>query len=285
MDKIVNINQVTKWISALFLLLSYNIAQGEQHCFLLESNVISAPGCYYLKKDMQGSITISSDSVTLDLNGRKLSDPNPGSWTIGVNLENRNNITIKNGYFDGFWFAISASGGRNIHIQNNVFINTKYMAITASGSNVNVLNNHISYMDFYLPKDSINFYLVGLNIRDTTGCNILNNVIYAPSLPANPPKFRLEYVGLILSSSSRNCRIKNNVFSNFKLPKFKSIAVWLASDTQGSYLRDNLILNYGYGIIGKRGSYLDKNNLSVNVTTPTWDKSLTVNNVKTNFAF
>ncbi|KGP63624.1 hypothetical protein EP47_03100 [Legionella norrlandica] len=223
-------------------------------------------------KNIRGSITINSDSVVLDLNEKKLRDPGSDSGSIGILLSDHSNITIKNGYFDGFWFAISGSGGKNLRILNNSFNNIKYIAINLSGSNLYVRGNYIINMDFYEPKDKINFYLVGLNIRDTSGCNILNNVVSAPSIPIEALKYRLEYIGLILSDSSKNCKIQNNIFSNFQSPKFNSIALWIASGTKDSFLHNNLILNYQYGIAGNPKDYIEQNNLLVNVGKPKWYK-------------
>ncbi|WED43277.1 hypothetical protein [Legionella cardiaca] len=263
-------------ILALFLSLSCNITAFAlpANCHSLENNIISSPGCYYLNENIKGSIAINSDSVVLDLNEKKLSDPNPGSQNIGIGLSNHSNITVKNGYLDGFWFAISGSGGRNLNVLNISFTNTKYIAVNLSGAKINVSRNFIGNMDFYQPKDKVNYYLVGLNIRDTSGCRILNNVISAPSLPTKELEYRLEYVGLILLSESQNCRIQNNIFSNFQSPLFKSIAVWLASGTSNNFLGDNLILNYLYGITGRLDSYSENNNLPINVEKPKLNKAL-----------
>ncbi|HAT1901211.1 TPA: hypothetical protein ACT9AM_002855 [Legionella pneumophila] len=268
-----SLSNIITWSIIFFLLLKNNIALSNNlNCMALKTKAISTPGCYYLTENIKETIIINSDNVILDLNEKKLSDPNPGSQNIGILLGNHNNITIKNGYFDGFWFAIAGSGGRNLRVINNLFINTKYVSIVLSGSNIQVRGNYITYMDFSQPKNEVDFYLVGLNVRDTSGCNISNNVVSAPSIPKQPPKYRLEYVGLILSSESINCRIENNIFSNFQSPPFKSIAVWLASGTANNYLRSNLILNYQYGITAVSKNYTEKNNLFLNVEKLKWNK-------------
>ncbi|ASQ46457.1 hypothetical protein [Legionella clemsonensis] len=274
---------IAKLILAVFLLLTCNLLFAlSANCHLLNNNTISTPGCYYLDRNIRGFLTINSDSVTLDLNGKGLSDPEPGSQNIGIKLGNHSNITIKNGYLNGFWFAISGSGGRNLNIINMSFTNTRYVAVNLSGSNVNVSGNFINNMNFFQPKDKVNFYLVGINIRDTSGCKILNNVILAPQLPTKELDYRLEYVGLILLNPSQNCYIQNNIFSNFQTPLFKSIAVWLASETAFSVLKDNLVLNYRYGITGSLESYSEKNNLLINVEKPklnkAWEIPLVLNN-------
>ncbi|HAT2017023.1 TPA: hypothetical protein I8Z79_003081 [Legionella pneumophila] len=99
-----SLSNIITWSIIFFLLLKNNIALSNNlNCMALKTKAISTPGCYYLTENIKETIIINSDNVILDLNEKKLSDPNPGSQNIGILLGNHNNITIKNGYFDGFF--------------------------------------------------------------------------------------------------------------------------------------------------------------------------------------
>jgi hypothetical protein len=74
--------------------------------------VISAPGNYYLAKDLEftapagTAITIEASQVILDLNGRTLKGTAKGfDTTIGVVIDNREDVIVQNGDIDAFTYA------------------------------------------------------------------------------------------------------------------------------------------------------------------------------------
>jgi len=76
---------------------------------ILASTTITSPGYYLLGDTFEGSITIDSDDVTLNLNQFQLYD-NTGTTTL-ITIENdTNNIFIKNGSLKGSGDTSSASG-------------------------------------------------------------------------------------------------------------------------------------------------------------------------------
>ncbi|HUR45852.1 MAG TPA: hypothetical protein VMZ27_08275 [Candidatus Saccharimonadales bacterium] len=118
---------------------------------------ISQPGSYYLTTNISvnsgDGVVITTNRVTLDLNGFTISSTSPAGTGVGININGgRSDITILNGHvtggvtnnagvFNGPGFAdgISYSGGvaANIHVS----------AVTVSGCRVNGIvlgNNHSS---------------------------------------------------------------------------------------------------------------------------------------------
>ncbi|ASQ46410.1 right-handed parallel beta-helix repeat-containing protein [Legionella clemsonensis] len=250
-------------VSILTMILKWKVLPG---CQPLLENTISKPGCYFLTKDMTGPIEINADSVIVDLNEKTLSDPLPSTRNFGVKLGSRNNVTIKNGYFKGFWFAITGSDVENIRILNNTFKDTKDIAINLSGKNIEVTGNHITDMDFYYPKEDKDFYLVGINIRDYAGCRISNNVISATNVPTSKLNYRLEYVGVLILSGTNSCQVYSNVFTNFNSTPFESIAAWVVGEKENVFY-NNTIINYQRGLATNPGRCTEKNNLMFSGST------------------
>lgn len=243
----------------IFSLFFTNAFALNANCKPLVDHIISKPGCYFLNADMYGPITINASSVTLDLNDKTLRDPNPDLENVGINLNANSDITVRNGFFNGFWIAITGVGVHNTLISHNTFIGTKYIGVNLTGEYITIRNNHFTNMDFKTKKTGKNFYIVGINIRDYSGCEILNNVISATNIPSTPLDYRLEYVGIILLDSSKHCKIRGNVFNNLTKPLFRSIVTWIGAESDNNF-SNNLLVNFTEGLICRPGTCTAQNN-------------------------
>jgi len=111
------------------------------------SKTITEPGLYILGQDLDGSIVIASDNVTIDLNGYTLK---ASSGQNGVNTYNKN-ITILNGSIKGEPGSL-----------NGIFI--------GEGSN-KIAIKHVTFFDF---EDTNAIHFAGSLNNKIKSCNIKN---------------------------------------------------------------------------------------------------------------
>lgn len=87
---------------------------------------ISNPGFYFLTGNLTYSgtgkaITVSSDNVTIDLMGFRLSGPGSGSSTYAIYMFGYNNVEVRNGSLDGWVWGLydwgSGSGHRAFNLR------------------------------------------------------------------------------------------------------------------------------------------------------------------------
>jgi len=113
---------------------------------------ISAAGVYCLNTDLitgitsGAAVTINANSVTIDMNGRRLAGGQAGTATtaVGIYANNRRNITMRNGTIRGFWKGIFLdNGGSHLIEQIRADANTQW-GIQIYGHNSVVRNNQVS---------------------------------------------------------------------------------------------------------------------------------------------
>lgn len=169
--------------------LSYTQDISQPHSIWLQPNpgttIISQDTT--LTSDLNDSVEIDSDNVTLDCNGYTIS----GSGSFGVNVFGKNNVTIRNCTIEGFSTAIQYFNGSNFTLENstieqnsngvfvffadgnefrnNVFSNNGGQGLFWNGSGNNLMrNNNFS-------NNPINFEIeVGDTGNDIDSSNMIN---------------------------------------------------------------------------------------------------------------
>ena len=84
---------------------------------------ISTPGFYYLSGNLTYSgtgyaITVSVDDVTLDLMGFSLTNSGETGSTVGIYMNGRTNVEIRNGTVRGFKYGLDCPYGHNLRAIN-----------------------------------------------------------------------------------------------------------------------------------------------------------------------
>jgi parallel beta-helix repeat protein len=155
---------------------------------------------YSLTNDVQGSIFIGKDYVTLDGAGRKLQGPGNN----GILLSQRTNVTIMRLTIQNFSCGIYlASSNQNIVSQTNIANNNEGLYLSFSSNN-RLRGNLISTNN-----------LTGLFLDSSSNNNILENKITGNS------------VGIYIQNSANNVIFHNNLISNAQqIQTESSTGVW-----------------------------------------------------------
>ncbi|HEY0661016.1 MAG TPA: right-handed parallel beta-helix repeat-containing protein [Lysobacter sp.] len=118
--------------------------------------VISTQGIYCLKQDLStaittgAAITIATNNVTIDCNGRKLGGlaAGPGTQTTGIHATTKQNITVRDCNIRGFRAGLlfdrygnNYSGGHLV--ENNLFDANTMVGIELSGDYVTARRNRV----------------------------------------------------------------------------------------------------------------------------------------------
>jgi len=144
---------------------------------------------YTFTDNINDSIVIERDNIVVDGAGYTLQGSSSGR---GIDLSNRNNVTIKNMEVRGFQLGIYLWGSYDINISRNSITANNWDGIYLSGSSNNTLaGNSITTNNW----DGI--YLIDSSNNTLAGNNIANN-----------------WGGILLSGSSNISIIGNNVTAN-----------------------------------------------------------------------
>lgn len=111
---------------------------------------ISASGTYCLVNNLStsqtggGGILINAGNVTLDCNGRTISNTNPNNSDVGIASGKRTRVTVENCDINGFEEGIHFDTMSNmIKIRNNTIRNSKTYGILIWGNNVEIVGNSV----------------------------------------------------------------------------------------------------------------------------------------------
>lgn len=242
---------------------------------------ISASGSYKLGANLTttatsgAAITVSADDVTIDLDGRWLSNAGAGlsSTCVGILAANRQNVTVKNGGITKFYKGISATDSSSLksdygsHWLRDLMIrDCLYMGVELQGSGNRVENSQISGTQGY--AGAANSLATGIDVqgpttvlmrtlvRDTygTGTGIATGI----SMPTHCEG------GVIVDCAVSNQYVQAN-----------SRGIYV--DGTGEYIvEDNVVALFSTGITftaGASGSY--RNNNVISCTTEILDDSAT----------
>lgn len=214
---------------------------------IMGTTTITASGPYCLTQDIQGTITINADNVTLDLNCYSLTD---ASYGIIIN-NNRSDVSIKNGTVGGGTTAnqigISVgSGCSRIAVKNVAVVGCELVALDFGGTN----SSPIKTID--IDRCRVEKSEIGLQIDNVQGglikqCAMSFNLIgiyfdeSETLIVDNCSSFNNEGAGFELKLSSNNC------FRNCKAIKNGEIG----SDNAFGFVSSNGSCNMFQGCIAQ----------------------------------
>ena len=142
---------------------------------------------YTLTKDINGSIEIVEDNLTLDGASHKIN-----GMGYGIYLFQRSNVTVKNCNISDFFIAIFCSSGSSNALTNNIIENSVYgICLKSSSFNTlidNILSNncygmHINSSSFNtlidntVSNNQFGIYLFNCNGNKTYNNNFMNNLM------------------------------------------------------------------------------------------------------------
>jgi hypothetical protein len=161
---------------------------------------INAPGFYFLTGNLNSSgsyaITVNADDVTLDLMGFSLSyTGSPGYWSVGVFMNGRSNVEVRNGTVQGFTEgcvaeystagvkhrvvnvrALNGNGGHGIFLRGTGHLVEN---CTASNNNTGIWIDSGEISGCAAANNSIGIWLQGPgNLLDTTAFNNTSHNFY-----------------------------------------------------------------------------------------------------------
>lgn len=124
------------------------------------------------------AITIGADDITLDCNDNWIDGT--GSGDVGIYLNNRQGVTIKNCNLKEFGFGIQLESGTNNIISDNYFRDTWSLAVLLQTSNNNLVSDNRMWHGFYgIGIDSSsNNNILGNDINNTIFCIALDDSSY-----------------------------------------------------------------------------------------------------------
>jgi hypothetical protein len=148
---------------------------------------LDRPGCYVLRNDVfvenqiEGFLSIYSDNVDLDLNGKTVSGPGAISTQAGIYVGGGDGIIIRNGTIKDFMFGIRGETGpsgdrlekiavKNIEIANASIIGIKLDAVDASLIDVRATSQRDA-------TDSQQQYLFDISV-DATNCSYIQTAAH-----------------------------------------------------------------------------------------------------------
>ena len=216
-----------------------------------DDGVIAAPGHYFLPQDIRTKrpigIEIRADNVVLDFRGRALrSAQPPRKGLLGVVVNGRRAITIRNGRLGGFWFNTHCTRCRQLRIEDMTFDDIAYIGVNVAHSqDVRISNNRFTRFryDIRKPRDK---YLIGINVGAERAV-ICQNRFRAEPEAGSYDTIDLETVFVLFSARvSQRCLVSLNTMEAAR-PLPRSYGVWVARDNQVSIV-SNTLRNLQYAV-------------------------------------
>lgn len=267
-------------ITAVVVLSQFNNAQAETtNCTAITyvPYEISSQGVYCLTGNLSSPMTsgylikISTNNVTIDLNGYKMGGLAAGYATQAVGIESfgRKNITIRNGIIRGFQYGISLedttyyeNGG---HLVEDILADSNTtVGIRVDGPSTTVRNNRVIATGLGSIDETSSR---GISLHGGAGSQISGNFISNTSAPGASGS-AYGAVG-IRSSKGPGAVFKNNTISTTSsLGSYRSRAMWITF-SDPVVVANNIMLDSQYGVYfshASEGKYM--NNVTTNITTP-----------------
>jgi parallel beta-helix repeat protein len=158
---------------------------------------------YTFTGDINDSIVIERDKIVVDGSGYTVQGTN-ASYTTGIDLTGRSNVTIQNAYIKNFSYGILLDSSANNSINSNNITNNFWYGINIYGhSNYNSISGNTIANNFY----------DGISLGSSS-----NNSINGNNLTNNSE-------GVWLDSSANNSISENNITNNLS-----GIGLWRASN-------------------------------------------------------
>lgn len=215
---------------------------------------IVEPGVYFFDEDRDGSITIASSEVTLELHGKSLiGKSGPVVATTGISIvPGVSKIAIRGGTIVGHHYGVRADDVADLTIDSVTFSGQSFRVVRADGQYLTICNSRfrsIGGTDLYSDAYAMAIELNGPN------CIVDSNVVL-DVFPVNSG----EGVGILLGYDCDNSLVSRNVVANSGPPESgRTFGIW--SSSRVARLKDNIISMFTYGVEG----YNAEDNLLIDV--------------------
>ena len=188
---------------------------------------------YTFVRDIDETIEIQKDGVTVDGNGFALTKPpevntaglmTPIGWFPSIRISNRDNIVVMNITFDRCYTGISVENSSNIVIIQNTIRNGNEGIYIRSSTNCSIIGNEI-----------IDHSSAGLNIMSSSHFNMAYNTIARND-------FHGAWISLSYSNITRN-DVNNNIGSNV------GIGLYLYGPNSHNIIFENNFIDNDIGLV------------------------------------
>jgi hypothetical protein len=268
MDKRIIILVILSLVVGCFYYIIQEIKKSSFHVIYRAPFTISEPGYYRIITNLESSthgIFVESDDVTIDFGGFQITNVNENKEVAedtGLLINNRQNITVRNGTIDGFYYGIQINNGKDNG--SNIFEdlkirNSSHIAIRAITKNSIIRNNIIS-QTYGSGKE----YTYGIYVEGP-GVIIQQNSIFG----TYPSPGRSEAVGISMTNTGRGSVVESNIITNSKdLESGRTFGIWIGGnddDNTAVALINNRVTNMVVGIAASptsSGVYRDNTILS-----------------------
>jgi len=211
---------------------------------------ITDPGCYILKSDISirdahtNSITIKSSNVEIDLNGYEIRNlSGPESSSNGIYANSVQDISIKNGSINGYFYAIKIDGGSNGILSKNILIknitakNNYFRGFMVEAENTLISGNKI--INTGGTKVYPDAFAMAIEVKGNF-CSVKDNFIDQVDATGVG-----EGIGISLSTSRKDCTINGNTIKS-SLLKNATFGIWLSAGISNTVVSNNKISGFTY---------------------------------------
>jgi len=200
---------------------------------------------YALTDNLDATLVVEMDDIVIDGAGHALQEASD----IGISIDGRNNVTIKNMRVVGLSNGIAVGSSSNIRIHRNVLSYSGVGIRVSQSQNIAIFENNVtmSYagaIDLYrcsnssIWRNNIRSYKLwgdGISLRYSS-----NNTLSANNVSSSE-------VGIALYLSNLNDLYSNFIVENKVGILFES-NIWPAYDASGNKLRNNALIENDYNI-------------------------------------
>jgi len=249
---------------------------------------------YTFTGDINGSIVVERDNIVIDGAGHMEQGTFQGSGNIpGIDLSNRNNVTIKNTIIQKFYDSIHIyDSSNNMIIGNNItnnFIGILLMGWSSnnsmSGNNVTDNNNGI-YLGSSSNHNSVSentFFNDGLTVWNSYGNVVVDNLVNGRPLVylEGVSDYAVDDAGQVILVNCNNMLVENLDLSHTSV----CVQLWGTSNTKIS--ENNMTNGDGIWIYMSSNNSISGNNITdggiaINIDSLSNDNSISGNNIANN---
>jgi parallel beta-helix repeat protein len=212
---------------------------------------------YVLTDNISASVVIQKDSIVVDGNGYSVLGPGGG---IGIDLNSRNNVTVKHIRIESFPWGIYLTGSSNNTIIGNELVNNGHTSNPGGGIGLNQGNTGNLISENNMSSNSHAIYItsshnntVSGNDFENNGCGIRSSY-YAKNNNMTSNSMFNNHWGIYLEDSP-NSTISNNRVLNDGAPEE---GILLVGSSHYNNITDNILINAGF-FIASYGNTVSEN--------------------------
>ncbi len=213
---------------------------------------IDSPGSYRLTRDTNGSITITANDVTLDLNGYSLTGPG-GLNGMGIVVNGAQGVEVFGGSIHNFGFGVVVQGSANVSL-HDLRIRATGLAVPAPPPEVGIMV--VESPNVVIENNAIYDVGLGIFVRGgmSVGTRVANNTVTAGTngllgICFNPAPND--------ENGPRGALVYNNAVANF------NGAISLSDLSKGNVLKENTLVYKAFAIRAMDESNMDVDNVKV----------------------